>query len=66
MGWLDSGQLANGLLQQEAGSGHQIFWGLWKKFSHVPAQCNKSKIKKNSNPIPSAYINYRKPNLFAL
>ena len=46
MGWLDSGQLANGLLQQEAGSGHQIFWGLWKKFSHAPSQCNKSKIKK--------------------
>ena len=46
VGWLDSGQLANGLLQQEAGSGHQIFWGLWKKFSHAPSQCNKSKIKK--------------------
>jgi len=26
----------------------------------------KARLKKNSNPIPSAYINYRKPNLFAL
>ena len=33
MGCLDSGQLANGLVQQEAGSGHQILGAVEEIFT---------------------------------
>lgn len=64
--WLGPDQLAKGPCSKKLGVDNR-FLGTMER-AHVSTQCNKTKKikKKISNPIPLAYINYRKPNLFAL